>query len=59
MGLKMGLWMVLAMAAVVCAAADNIESPPYTVVHVESDFTVPAAPLARPLSASYIDDNQN
>jgi len=28
-------------------------------VHVESDFTVPAAPLARPLSASYIDDNQN
>lgn len=34
--------MVLAMAAVVCAAAgaDSIESPPYTVVHAESDFEI-------------------
>jgi hypothetical protein len=39
---KMSAWAVLAMAAVVCAAAraDNIESPPYSVVHAESDFEI-------------------
>lgn len=38
----MSAWAVLAMAAVVCAAAraDNIESPPYSVVHAESDFEI-------------------
>ena len=42
MGPRICSWLLLAMAAVVCAAAvaDSIESPPFSVVHKESDFEI-------------------